>query len=206
MLKKTTELPAGRDRYILKLVRTGLNRDVAYTLADDVSAMLQDSLMDKIDAQNEVIKAQSVKIDAFQGTLRDFGRSLDIATSTLIEHGKELREHGRAIRSLETRHAEALKASEARQADLIRESEARRTEALHNLEARWTEAIHNSEVRLTEALHNSEARLTKSIGSLDARLTRFLEYQIKLFWIVVGTGVLGMLGAIAKWAIEALGP
>ena len=157
MLKKTKELPAGRDRYILTLVRTGLNRDVAYTLADDVSAMSQDSLMDKIDAHTEAIRANSVridahteairansvKIDAFQGTLRAFGRSLDLITSTLIEHGK-------AIRSMETRHAEALKA-------------------------------------------------------LEARFSLHVEPQIRLLWILVGAGVLGMLAAITNWASKALG-
>ena len=171
MSEKIKELPAGRDRYILTLVRTGLKRDVAYTLADDVSAMSQDSLMDKIDAHTEAIRANSVridahteairansvridahteairansvKIDAFQGTLRAFGRSLDLITSTLIEHGK-------AIRSMETRHAEALKA-------------------------------------------------------LEARFSLHVEPQIRLLWILVGAGVLGMLAAITNWASKALG-
>ena len=171
MSEKIKELPAGRDRYILTLVRTGLNRDVAYTLADDVSAMSQDSLMDKLDAHTEAIRAhsvridahseaikaqsaridaqsvkidaQSVKIDAFQGTLHAFGRSLDVITTALIEHGK-------TIRSMETRHAEALKA-------------------------------------------------------LEARFSRHVEPQIRLLWILVGAGVLGMLAAIANWASKALG-
>ena len=172
MPEKIKELPAGRDRYILTLVRTGLNRDVAYTLADDVSAMSQDTLMDKIDLQNAAIKAQSVKIDAqsakidaFQGTLRAIGRSLDVVTSTLIEHGKE-------IRSFDRRHTEALQASEARQADLIRQS---------------------------------EARQTKAIGGLEARFSRLIESLVRLLWILVGAGILGVLGAIANWVIQAFG-
>ena len=186
MSEKIKELPAGRDRYILTLVETGVNRDVACTLADDVSAMSQDSLMEKIDLQNAVIKTQSLKIDAqnaaikaqsagtharwgtidaFQATLRAIGRSLDLVTSTLGEHGN-------AIRSLETRHAEALKASEARQ---------------------------------TEALKSLEARQTKGIGSSGARLDQLLETQKRLYWILVGIVVLGTLGAVANWVLAAFG-
>ena len=194
MPEKIKELPAGRDRYILTLVRTGLNRDVAYTLADDVSAMSKDTLMDKIDLQNAAIKAQSVKIDAqsakidaFRGTLRAIGRSLDVVTSTLIEHGK-------AIRSFDTRHAEALKASEARQTEALRESE-----------ARLTQAIRESEARQTKAIRESEARQTKAIGGLEARFSRLIESLVRLLWILVGAGVLGVLGAIANWVIQAFG-
>ena len=172
------ELPAGRDRYILTLVRTGLNRDVAYTLADDVSAMSQDSLVDKIDAQTEAIRAhtvridaQSVKIDAQTEAIRAHTVRIDAQTEaikaqsvkidafqgTLRAFGRSLDliastliEHGKTIRSMETRHAEALKA-------------------------------------------------------LEARFSRHVEPQIRLLWILVGAGVLGMLAAIANWASKALG-
>ena len=172
------ELPAGRDRYILTLVRTGLNRDVAYTLADDVSAMSQDSLVDKIDAQTEAItahtvridaqsvkidaqteaiKAQSVKIDAQTEAIKAQSVKIDAFQDTLRAFGRSLDlitstliEHGKTIRSMETRHAEALKA-------------------------------------------------------LEARFSRHVEPQIRLLWILVGAGVLGMLAAIANWASKALG-
>ena len=178
MSEKIKELPAGRDRYILTLVRTGLNRDVAHTLADDVSAMSQDSLMDKIDAQNEAIKAQSVRIDAQNEAIKAQSVKID-AQSVRIDAQNEaikaqsvkidafqgalrafgrsldlitstLIEHGKTIRSMETRHAEALKA-------------------------------------------------------LEARFSRHVEPQFRLFWILVGAGVLGMLAAIANWASKALG-
>ena len=68
MAETSKILPAGQERYVTTLVRTGISHELAYTLAEDVSAMAEASIDGKFAAQNRLIEGlineQNAKIDA----------------------------------------------------------------------------------------------------------------------------------------------
>ena len=186
------ELPAGRDRYILTLVRTGLNRDVAYTLADDVSAMSQDSLVDKIDAQTEAITAHTVRIDA-QSV------KIDAQTEAIKAQSVKIDAQTEAIKAQSVKidaQTEAIKAQSVK-IDAFQDT----------LRAfgRSLDLITSTLIEHGKTIRSMETRHAEALKALEARFSRQVEPQIRLLWIVVGAGVLGMLAAIANWASKALG-
>ena len=130
MAETSKILPAGQERYVTTLVRTGISHEVGYTLAEDVSAMAKASI-DKqfavqnrlieglINAQTAKINAQTAKIEAQTAVIKSQNVAIEAVMGLVKENGKQ------------------IKASEARQTDALKSLEKRQTDALKSLEARF---------------------------------------------------------------------
>ena len=180
MAETSKILPAGQERYVTTLVRTGISHEVGYTLAEDVSAMaeassdkqfaVQNRLIEGlINAQTATINAQTAKIEAQTAMIKSQNVAIEAVMRLVKENGKE------------------IKASEARQ-----------TDALKSLEKRQTDALKSLEKRQTDALKSLEARF-------DAHHGRLLGHHIKLLWTIVGAALLGALAAVGGSVKDLLG-
>ena len=116
----------GRERCTQTLVSTGMTREVAYTLAEDVCEMAGRNIADKIDALRVSltgqIQGQQERIDAVETALT---AQIQAQTDRIESFRSILVEHGDAIKSMETRHAESMGEMEARLTKLIGEVDAR---------------------------------------------------------------------------------
>ena len=130
MAETSKVLPAGQERYVTTLVRTGISHEVGYTLAEDVSAMaeassdkqfaVQNRLIEGlINAQTATINAQTAKIEAQTAMIKSQNFAIEAVMRLVKENGKE------------------IKAAEARQTDALKSLEKRQTDALKSLEARF---------------------------------------------------------------------
>ena len=123
MAETSKILPAGQERYVTTLVRTGISHEVGYTLAEDVSAMAKASIDKQFAVQNRLIEglinAQTAKIEAQTAVIKSQNVAIEAVMRLVKENGKE------------------INASEARQTDALKSIEKRQTDALKSLEARF---------------------------------------------------------------------
>ena len=123
MAETSKILPAGQERYVTTLVRTGISHEAGYTLAEDVSAMANASIDKLFAVQNRLIEGlineQTAKIEAQTAVIKSQNVAIEAVMRLVKENGKE------------------IKASEARQTDALKSLEKRQTDALKSLEARF---------------------------------------------------------------------
>ena len=123
MAETSKILPAGQERYVTTLVRTGISHEAGYTLAEDVSAMANASIDKQFAVQNRLIEGlineQTAKIEAQTAVIKSQNVAIEAVMRLVKENGKE------------------IKASEARQTDALKSLEKRQTDALKSLEARF---------------------------------------------------------------------
>ena len=123
-------LPVGPERYVTPLVRTELSRELAYTLAEDVSVMAEASIDSKFAAQNRLIEGlinvQTAKIDAQTA-------KIDAQTAVIKSQNVAIE----AVMRLVKKNGEEIKASEARQTAALKSLDQRHTGAMKSLESRF---------------------------------------------------------------------
>ncbi len=216
MSETITDLPAGKTRYVRTLVRTGLSYEVAYTLAEDVTAMAGANIAEKLGAQSETINALAREVDSKLGAqttvinslAREVESKLDAQTKVINALTREvdgkLDAQAKVINALARRmdskfdaQNEVISAQTAK-IDVLFDILGENGKEMRSMETRFTGAMQSMETRFAEATKSSETRL-------GTQYSRLVDHQLKLLWVVVGTGVLAMLAVIAKWVIEALG-
>ena len=207
MAETSKILPGGRERYATSLVQTGISRELAYTLAEDVSAMAEASIDGKFAAQNRLIEglinAQTAKIDAQTAVIKSQNVAIEAVTRLVIKNGEE-------IKASEARQTDALRSLEKRQTDALKSLEKRQTDAMRSLEKRQTDALESLKKHQTDALESLEKRQTDAMRSLEARFEthhgRLLGHHIKILWTILGAALLWVLAAAGDWAKDLLGP
>ena len=187
MAETSKILPAGPARYVTTLVRTGISREIAYTLAEDVSVMAEASIDSKFAAQNRLIEglinAQTAKIDAQTAKIDAQTAKIDAQTAVIKSQNLAIE----AVMRLVEKNGEEIKASEARQ-----------TAALQSLDQRQTAALKSLDQRHTGAMKSLESRF-------DAHHARLLGHHLKLLWTIVGAALLGALAVAGQWVTDSLG-
>ena len=187
MAETSKILPAGQERYVTTLVRTGISHELAYTLAEDVSAMAEASIDGKFAVQNRLIEGlineQTAKIDG--QTAKIDGQTAKIEAQTAVIKSQNVAIE--AVMRLILENGKEIKASEARQ-----------TAAMESLEKRQTDALKSLEKRHAGAMKSLEARF-------DAHHGRLVGHLIKLLWTIVGAALLGALAAFGDLVKDSLG-
>ena len=217
----TKSLPAGRARYEQTLVQSGMSPEVAYTLAEDVSAMAGANFHKELAEQNRAIDALNDKIDACMRLVEERGE--EIKSVETRQQGAMNSLEGRmvdAMNSLDARQERAMNSLEGRVVDAINSLDARQEKAMNSLEGRVVDAINSLDARQEKAMNSLEGRMVDAMNSLEARhdkrmksmetrsasqYDRLVSHQVKLLWTIVGSVALTAVALVGKWAMSALG-
>lgn len=218
MPNTNTGLAAGQDRFVQTMVQTGVSRDMAYTLAEDVRVMAGTAVDKSIAAQESAIDSKVAEIDRLKNAVEEGmkvqnavigGLSTTIVESFKLQNAKIDAQNDRMdaqndridaqndkIDKLATTVAESVKLQnvkmDAQNAKIGAQND--------KIDAQTTQ------IRAFMRLFSNQQDAIKSLERrIEAHHSEMVAPMFKFVWAIIGSGLLALLALFSQWLIKAFG-